>query len=392
MTTIPTISQLYADIIADLEAEMTITIPVFGKFFLRAFAGVQAAKLWLIYLVVGFVQKNIFIDTADPVSMGGTLERFGFVKLGRLPFPATAGQYDVTVTGTTGATIPAKATFKSDDTSASPGKLFVLDVAYELTAPTDTITIRALEAGLGSQLEIGNTLSATAPIANVNKTATVSAETVEPLSAEDIEDYRAKVIQAYRLEPQGGATTDYRLWAADAQGVQQVYPYAVAGDDGVINLYVEAIIADSTDGKGTPSAGLLADVEEVVELDPDTTKPINERGRRPLGVFDINYLPVTIVDVDITIADFQDLTAAKQTAILNALTEALSEIRPFIVGADILSEKNDILSGNKIVFEIQTAVSGSVFGAVTMEIDGSPETTYTFLNGEIPYLNSISYV
>lgn len=387
MTTIPTISQLYADIIADLEAEMTITIPVFGKFFLRAFAGVQAAKLWLIYLVVGFVQKNIFIDTADPVSMGGTLERFGFVKLGRLPFPATAGQYDVTVTGTTGATIPAKATFKSDDTSASPGKLFVLDVAYELTAPTDTITIRALEAGVDSQLEIGNTLSATAPIANVNKTATVTSEAVEPLSAEDIEEYRQKAIQAYRLEPQGGAATDYRLWSADVQGVQQVYPYAAPGDDGVINLYVEAAAGD-----GTASSQMLEDVEAAVELDPDTTKPINERGRRPLGVFDINYLSVTIVNVDITIEDFQDLTAAKQIAILNALTAAISEIRPFIAGADILSEKNDILNTNKIVFEIQTAVPGSVFGAVTMTIDSVSQTTYTFLNGEIPFLNSVSYV
>lgn len=391
MTTIPTISQLYTDVLSDLEAEMTITIPVFGKFFLRAFAAVQAAKLWLIYLAVGFVQKNIFIDTADPVSMGGSLERFGYVKLGRLPFPATAGQYEVTITGSTGAIVPAKATFKSDDTSASPGKLFVLDVAYTLTAPTDTITIRALEAGLDSKLEIGNTLTATAPIANVNKTAAVTAETVEPLSAEDIEEYRQKAIQAYRLEPQGGAATDYRRWSSDAQGVQNVYPYAAPGNDSEVNLYVEATIADSTDGKGTPSAGLLADVEEVVDLDPDTTKPILDRGRRPLQVI-VNYLPVTIVDVDIDIADFQDLTAAKQTAILNALTAAISEIRPFIAGADILSEKNDILNTNKIVFEIQTAVPGSVFGAVTMTIDGSPEATYTFLNGEIPYLNSVSYV
>ena len=59
MITIPTLSQLYNDILASLEAEMNITIPVFGKNFLRAMAAVQAAKLKLYYLAIGNLQKNI---------------------------------------------------------------------------------------------------------------------------------------------------------------------------------------------------------------------------------------------------------------------------------------------------------------------------------------------
>src|SRR5690349_13978165 len=98
MISIPTTNQLYEDILADLEAEYGQSIPLFGKIFLRAFAGVQAAKLKLLYLSIANLQKNIFIDTADPEASGGTLERFGRIKLGRNPFPATAGQYEIQVT------------------------------------------------------------------------------------------------------------------------------------------------------------------------------------------------------------------------------------------------------------------------------------------------------
>lgn len=392
MIIIPTTKELYDDIISDLEAEYGEEIPVFGKAFLRAMAGVQAVKLKLYYLAIGNLQKNIFIDTAEEESRGGTLERFGRIKLGRNPFPATAGQYTVQVTGTVGAIIPASTTFKSNDDAQNPGKLFILDNAYELVAGTNTITLRALESGLDSKLEIGDGLTATSPIAQVDKIGTVTAETIEPRAQEDIEEYRSKALDAYRLEPQGGAATDYRLWAADAQGVQQAYPYAKSGAANEINLFIEATVADSTDGKGTPSAALLDEVETVVELDPDTTKSLNERGRRPLGVFAVNYLPITVKEIDITVAGFVGMTSSIQTQILNALTEYINTVRPFIAGADPLEDKNDILDVNKIISIILTVRPGSVFGAVTLKVDTVAMSTYTFVDGNIPHLNTVLYI
>lgn len=120
MTTIPTISQLYAEVLADLQNEYGVTISTVGKVMLRFIAFVQAAKLKLIYLFVGDVQRNITPDTAYSTANGGTLERWGLIKLGRNPLPATQGQYTATVTGTVGAVIPASTTFKSDDDSLSP--------------------------------------------------------------------------------------------------------------------------------------------------------------------------------------------------------------------------------------------------------------------------------
>ena len=391
MITIPTISELYTAVLADLQAEYGHSIPAFGKNFLRVVAGVQAARLHLYYRAIGKLQKNIFVDTADAEASGGTLERFGRIKLGRNPSPAIAGEYSITVIGTVGATIPASTTFKSNDDAVNPGKLFIRDVAYVIVGGVNNIIVRALEGGVASRLLVGDKLTATAPIAGVDSVATVAAEVVPPIDAETIEAYRKKVLDAYQLEPNGGSAGDYRLWSYDVSGVQQVYPYAKTGAANEINLYVEAKIADSSDGKGTPPAGMLTNVQSVVELDPDVTKPINERGRRPLGVFQIHYLPIVVKEIDIIIPAFVGLTPAIQTAILNALTTEINKIRPFVAAADAVEFRNDVIDVNKIVSIILTAKPGSSFGPVTLKVNTVVMSTFTFLNGDIPHLNTVTY-
>ncbi|NCX55598.1 MAG: hypothetical protein EBW87_00145 [Burkholderiaceae bacterium] len=391
MRNIPSLADLYNGILSNFETELGRPIPRFGKVFLRALAAVQAAKLKIVYLAIGKLQKNIFVDTADPESAGGTLERFGRIKLGRNRFPAQAAQYDVAVTGLANGEIPALTTFKSNDDSANPGKLFILDLKYVMPSTSGTIRLRALEAGTVSALDVGDILSCTVPLIGVNKTAEVVSEYVAPLDVEDLEVYRAKVVDAFQLEPNGGSPGDFRIWASDAQGVKTVYPYAKNGSPGEINVYVEASEADSTDGFGTPGSGILTDVESVLEYDPDTTKPLNERGRRPLGVFDIHVLPVSVKPIVIDIASFDNNTTDKQTAIFNAVNSRIKQIRPFIAGAEPLDRKNDTLNANIIISEILSVVPGSIFGAVTFSVDGVVMTSKTFINGDIPYLDSITY-
>lgn len=391
MNNIPTLQQIKNDITADIQTQYSNTISPIGKVFLRALAAVSAAKIWQLYMSLAFVQKNIFVDTADPAEMGGTLDRFGYVKLGRNRYQATSGVYKLIVTGSTGATIPASTTFKSDDTSLSPGYLFILDSAYTLISPTDTINVRALTPGMESKLNVGDTLTSTSPIALVNSSATINVIITPPLAAETIEDYRQKIIDSYRLEPQGGAATDYRLWSADAQGVEKVYPYATSGTPSSVDLYVEATTVDSIDGKGTPSATLLLDVEAVVNFNPNTSLALNERGRRPLQVV-VNYYPITVQDVDITINSFAGITPTIQAALLVALTNMVNKIRPFVDSADISSERNDTIDQNKIISAILNNQPGSSFGAINITVAGTPVTSYQFVLGFIPNLNSVNYV
>lgn len=385
MITIPTISQLYTSILTDLESEYGFSINPFGKSVLRAVAAVQAAKHKLIYLVIAQVQKNVWPDTSDEE----TLRRFGLVRLGRDIRSGVAAKYVVTVTGTVGGTIDAETTFKSDDTSLNPGHLYILDQAYTLVSSPDSITLRALDAGTVSKLNIGDTLTATQPISLVNPGATVASVDTQPLDAETVPAYRFTTLQSFRLEAQGGADTDYRIWSADAQGVAKVYPYPRAGFPCEINLFVEAVLSDSIDGKGTPTAQILSDVEDVVNFNPDTSLPINERGRRPTQVI-VNYEPVTIIDVDITINGLT-ATAAEKLIITAALEAMIALVRPYVAGADAVADKNDILDTNKIIATIYSAKPGASFGAIDLEVNAVPLVSYTFVNGDIPYLNSVTY-
>lgn len=373
--TIPTINQLYASIIADLEAELNVTIPLFGRSYLRAKAMVQAGRLWLLYLVAVKINQNIFVDTCDEE----TLSRFGQIKIGRDRYAATQGQYTVLVTGTTGATMPAGTVFKSNDDALNAGKLFILDADFVLNG-TNIITLRALEAGDTSKLLVGNQLSLTAPIPLVDTIGTVQTESIEPQAAETWEDYRQKVINAFRLEPQGGAAADYRLWATEVQGIVNAYPYAASGLVNTVALYIE-----SDEPDGVPSAQDLLNVEASIET-PTATQP----SRKPITVT-VQYLAVSPLNVDITITDYVDLTTAKETLIENALIALLADIRPFVGAIDVLADKNDTLSVNMIISTILSAVPQSIFDSVTLQVDGNTVNSFVFANGDIPLLNSVVY-
>jgi hypothetical protein len=344
---------------------------------------VQAVKLKLFYVALAFVQKNIFIDTADPEAQGGTLERFGRVKLNRDPFPAVSGVYNVAVTGTIGGVIDASTTFISNDDSLSPGMLFILDAAHIMASGSDTISLRALNQGTISKLSIGDKLTATSPLALVDSMAIVSAETTQPIDAENIEEYRAKGMQAYQLEPQGGAPSDYRIWSYVVAGVKQVYPYAAVGND--INLFVESEPSSAIDLIATPSTTMLNAVKAAIET------PSDGQAKKPLGVFQINYLPISLKQVDINIVGFVGITPAIQALIFNSVKQWIDTIRPYIAGADALQDKNDILDVNRAIAVVLSAQPGATFTTLTIEFDGIGLSTKTFINGDIPFLHAITY-
>jgi hypothetical protein len=158
-----------------------------------------------------------------------------------------------------------------------------------------------------------------------------------------------------------------------------------------VNLFVEATKADSIDGKGTPSPALLSSVEDVVDFSPDITLSNNERSRRPAQVV-VNYAPITPRDIDIEIVGFSAITVPIQTLISGALEELVDTIRPFVAGVDILDEKNDILDVNKIIAAIISQKPGAIFASIVLKVDGVTLLTFTFEDGDIPYLNSVTYV
>jgi uncharacterized phage protein gp47/JayE len=391
MKPIPSLTDLQARIAADLKSKLNIS-DAQVKLVIDALSSTLAGEFKLLYLFLSDVQNNLFADTADTAENGGELNRIGQIQLNRQPKPATDGVYTATVTGINGGVLPASLTFKSNDDSQSPGFLWVLDQEYTLTGTSGVITIRSLNAGPDYLLAVGNKLTATEPLIGVEQQITIVSVAQQPTSAETTELYRKNIIDAIRLEPQGGAKTDYRLWAGDAQGVALVFPYLKNGDAGVVQVFVEATKTDSIDGFGTPGSALLLAVEDVLNFDPDTTLPTNERGRRPIQAI-LEVLPVVVKPVDITISSLQNNTSAVRDSIRTNVEDYLAGVRPYIAGADLPRDKNDILTTVKT----QSIVTDTIGNANTfldfkLFVDGVELNTFTFSGGNIPYLRNINYV
>lgn len=390
MIQIPTTKNIVESIEKDLRAKLDLPDDDL-RTVLSVTAAVMGAQIKLIYLRVLDVQRNLYPDTADLTVNGGELERLGQIYLNRLPNPATAGVYTVTATGETGGTLRSNLTFKSNEDSKSPGNLYVTDTETILNGSVADVQIRAFNGGKDYELAVNDQLTITEPVLGVDQTVIVSAVVTEPIEAETTDAYRQAILDAIQLEPQGGSRTDYRLWSADAQGVRKVYPYVKSGNAGTVQVYVEATTADSTDGYGTPSTNILDDVEAVILQDPDDTKPTNERGRIPIQVV-LEVLPIILVPVDVTITSLEDDTTAIRSAIETNLKTYLLEVRPYIPGADLSRDKNDILYAARLQAVVTDVLeSGNFFTDFVMEVNGVATTANEFTGANIPYLRTLNF-
>ena len=391
MNPIPSIQELNAAISQDLKSRLNLTEDQMRKV-VAAFSSVSAAQFKLMYLYLADIQDNIYPDTADVAVNGGELERLGQIYLNRDPNPATAGTFLVDVTGTSGSVIRSGLTFKSNDDSKNPGQLFVTDAEYILTGANDQFEIRSLGGGVEFDLILTNSLTITEPVIGVEQTVEVAEVISQPRAAEKIEDYRQVILDAIQLEPQGGAKTDYMIWSKDAQGVRKVYPYVKDANAGVVQIFVEATLDDSIDAKGTPSADLLADVATVIEFDPDETKAQYERGRRPIQAV-IDVLPINLIPIDVDITGLNESTTAILSAIDTNVKEYLRTVRPYIDGADLPREKNDILYAARLQAVITDVLdSSNFFTDFVVKISGVPMTANLFSGADVPFLNQINYI
>lgn len=390
MKPIPTIQQLFTAIESDFKSELNID-DVQTRQVINATTAVLSGQFKMLYLYVQDVQDNLFPDTADTAENGGQLNRMGDIYLNRQPKPATNGYYIVSVTGVAGSKLRNSLTFKSNDDSKNAGKLFILENDYFLTGNNDVIQIRSLEAGSSSLLEVEDELTITEPIIGVEPNVVVDSVSIMPLESETVEEYRKKIIDAIQLEPQGGAKTDYRLWSQDAQGVRQVYPYVKENSAGTVQVFVEAKSVDSIDGLGTPSQYLLDLTDSVIKMDPDDTKPINERGRKPMQTI-LEVSSITLRPVDVIIIGLQQNDLDLQELLKKNIYLYLQDVRPFIDGADLLKNKNDILYSGKIQSVVSDSLGGgNFFSNLKTFVDGQEIQSFQFSLSNIPYLRNVTY-
>lgn len=391
MNRIPTIKELELIISNDLKGRLGI-IDDETKKNINAISAVLAAQMKTLYLSLSDVQDEILPDRATTVANGGTLERIGNIHLNRNPNPGTQGVFTVLVTGVANSVIRPGLTFKSNDDSLNPGQLYITETETILTGSDDFVQIRSL--GIGTEFDLSNndTLSITEPVIGIERDVVVNGIVSKPLAAESLDDYRNEIILNIQSEPSGGSASDYRLWASDAQGVLNVYPYLKENDSGTVQIYVEATEEDSDDGLGTPSQSILDATFEVILLDPDDTKEINKRGRKPIQA-NIEMLPINLIPIDVNIVGLNQDETAIRDAIRNNISDLLKEVRPFVAGADLARNKNDVLFSAKIQSVVSDTIeSSNFFNTLDLFVNGVNQITSLFTRGDVPYLRNLEFI
>lgn len=389
MANIPSIKQLFSDVSSDLINKLDLSDNDLKKV-LNAFSAVMAGQFKLAYLFLGGIQDELFPDTANTASNGGTLDRQGLIYLNRIRTPETSGYFQLEITGEIGSTLRKDITFKSNDDSLNPSQIYILDQEKTITTVPDFIEVRSIKGGSDVLLEVEDTLTITEPVIGIEKIVKVNTIVSQPLSEESVADYRADIIQSRQLEPQGGSRTDYRLWASDAQGVRLVFPYVKELEAGTVQVYVEATTEDSEDGLGTPTEALLNSVKDVIYFNPDDTLSINERGRIPIQAT-LEVLPIFLNPVDIEINNLDTFTSEIKASIKSNIEIYLKEVRPFVSGADLARNKNDILYSAKLQSVVtDTITSSNFFTEFNVLVNGVSQVSFSFSRENIPYLRNLT--
>jgi len=217
----------------------------------------------------------------------------------------------------------------------------------------------------------------------VNSFGTVDSVLIMPTDAENVEDYRKSVIESFRIEPQGGALGDIRIWAKDAAYVREVYPSLSAA--GLLFVAIESTIGD-----GLSWSALELEVRSVLENDPDTTLSDNERTRIPVGVYGIETGSVVLKNVDVTISGLSD--SSYLPLITSSIRDFLKKVRPFIAGLDsVRNSTKGYLYASDIYGIVKNIIqSNATFISLVVSVDGAPISIYEFQGRYIPFLNSVN--
>jgi uncharacterized phage protein gp47/JayE len=391
----PTTAQIAANIIVQLEASLSQTIPLLPKAFSRVIAKVFAGVYVTLYKYAGYSLLQQFVDKAsmqETIVNGKPLRPL--VEWGRLigvgdPKGAEQAELEVSVVvlTQTGSLLGGTQLLHSPT-----GVVYQTVAAVPLDAPGVIVTVRATSdqaggdgSGTIGNLEPGAVLQFASKPAAVAQNPVVSAVTVEGAEAELESVYRDRIKLRFRRRPQGGAYADYQQWGTTVEGVAAVYPYT--GLPGEVDIYVESV----DDDDGIPSGALLDAVRDAINFDPDEfPTPTGLANRRPANAA-INVLPITRSAFDVEVAGLEGGDAATVLAAMDAgVDEFLRSREPFIVGLSSLPRLDRVTQGAVagVVNEIAEANGASV-SAVVLRLGGVIVTQYNLAHGERAKLGAV---
>ena len=393
-----TIEEVQQLLIRSFEHEFNTQLRILPKSFIKILCKVFAGVFIIVYKLVGWYFLQMFPETADweEVTILGVRLR-PLVKLGVLfgvgePLAGVQWQGIITIDVLTqGSVLYSGTQLKSSVT----GKLYIVEETKTLLQTKENVSIVCTEIGTAGNLEQNDTLNFVNPYGFIETEAVVLDVTRVGLDNELESSYRNRVINRFRLQPQGGALADYRIWASEVQGVLNVYPYNDKEQPGGVLLYVSGISDVYVDR--VPDKGLLKKVGESCTYDPETGRAT----RKPLtamldpkndGSYS-NVKPITVAAFDVAITGVSGIVPADFAQVVKpALQNYFLDRDLYIRGLSDDNNRTDVISKNHIITVVnQIAVSvKAIFESAEIRKDGKVVPLYALDNGELARLGVLT--
>ena len=384
-------------IINHLQQQWNNTLKILPKSFIKVLASAMAGVFIICYKQIGWLFLQISPETAywGEVTILGIRAR-PLVKWGVLlgvGEPRNGSQWlgtiKVNVTQIN-SVLNSGTQLKSDLT----GKIYLTDENKTLENATEIITAICAEPGTAGNLEPGETLYFVNPLGNVEKEAKIEAVIHEAVDEETEAEYRYRVVNRWRMQPQGGALADYRIWGMEVSGVLNIYPYKDVNSPSGVFVFVSGIPSVFPDR--IPAPALLISVGKACTYNPETGKAT----RKPLTATidprgDETYLNVKAIHVvifDVYVEGVSGIPALDfSQSVKIPIEEYFLGREPYNRGLSDDNNRTDLVSKNNVSSVVdQVSISlKAEFENIVMRRAGNITASYTLGMGELCKLGNL---
>lgn len=231
----PTLSDLKAQVAADVQANLQGVSALLRKSVLRVITVVQAGLAHLHYGYLDWIAKQAVPWTATDEYL------IGWGAL-RNVYPKGATSASGTATFQGSAVIPADTTVVRGD-----GRTYVVQ-SNGVPGGGNMITVSLTDSqpGAAGNCDIGTALSLGIAIPGVQSTGVAVTAFTGGADVETADAYRARVIAAYQGSPQGGDQDDYVSWATAIPGVTRAWCAPNGFGAGTVVVYFMMDNADAS--------------------------------------------------------------------------------------------------------------------------------------------------
>ena len=367
---VPSLDDLRTQVRAALTARLAAVVPNFvfpvRRSAIGVLADVWAAGLYLAYRALGWLARQLFLNTAEGAYLQQRAAWYAIAPEG-----AATAAGNVVFTGSAGLPVPLGTVVQNSDASVTYATQTAATVGG---GGMVSVAVAAQVAGAAGNQSPGAALQLATAVAGVLPSVTVDTNGITGgLDAESDASLLTRTLARIQQPPQGGAASDYIAWAKQTAGVTRAWCYPLGRGPGTVDVYF------AMDGR-TNNIPLSADIAAVQAV-------ISGPAARPVTA-DARVWAPTADALAINIHGLYPSDAATKAAITAQLAALARTIAPgYATVGDGIS--NATPAGILYLSQIEAAITAA--GGAIFDLT-APAADVIFATGHLPATPTVTFV